>query len=59
MHRDAALAIALGTEQDKIHVMLLDLVMPGRDGMDTLAELAKKRPDRERVFHRREFKTSG
>ena len=42
---DAALAMALGTEQDKIHVMLLDLVMPGRDGMDTLDELAKKRPD--------------
>lgn len=42
---DEALAMALGAEQDKIHVMLLDLVMPGRDGMDTLAELAKKRPD--------------
>jgi len=42
---DAALAMALGTEQDKIHVMLLDLVMPGRNGMDTLTELAKKRPD--------------
>ena len=42
---DAALAMALGTEQDKIHVMLLDLVMPGRDGMDTLEELARKRPD--------------
>lgn len=42
---DAALAMALGTEQDKIHVMLLDLVMPGRNGMDTLIELAKKRPD--------------
>lgn len=42
---DAALAIALGAEQDKIHVMLLDLVMPGRDGMETLEELAKKRPD--------------
>jgi len=42
---DAALAMALGTEQDKIHVMLLDLVMPGRDGMDTLHELAQKRPD--------------
>jgi len=42
---DAALAMALGTEQDKIHVMLLDLVMPGRDGMETLEELAKKRPD--------------
>jgi len=42
---DAALAMALGAEQDKIHVMLLDLVMPGRNGMDTLIELAKKRPD--------------
>ena len=42
---DAALAMALGTEQDKIHVVLLDLVMPGRNGMDTLAELMKKRPD--------------
>ena len=42
---DAALAMALGTEQDKIHVMLLDLVMPGRNGMETLIELAKKRPD--------------
>lgn len=42
---DAALAIALGPEQDKIHVMLLDLVMPGRDGMETLEELAVKRPD--------------
>ena len=42
---DAALAMALGTEQDKIHVMLLDLVMPGRGGMETLEELARKRPD--------------
>ena len=42
---DMALNMALGTEQDKIHVMLLDLVMPGRDGMDVLGELAQKRPD--------------
>jgi DNA-binding NtrC family response regulator len=42
---DSALALALGAEQDKIHVMLLDLVMPGRNGMETLEELAKKRPD--------------
>jgi DNA-binding NtrC family response regulator len=42
---DAALAMALGPEQDKIHVLLLDLVMPGRNGMETLEELAKKRPD--------------
>lgn len=42
---DAALAIALGAESEKIHVMLLDLVMPGRNGMETLEELAKKRPD--------------
>ena len=42
---DSALALALGTEQDKIHVMLLDLVMPRRNGMETLEELACKRPD--------------
>ena len=42
---DSALAMALGAESDKIHVMLLDLVMPGRDGMETLEELAKKRPE--------------
>lgn len=42
---DAALAIALGAESEKIHVMLLDLVMPGRNGMETLEELAKKRPE--------------
>ena len=42
---DSALALALGPEQDKIHVMLLDLVMPGRNGMETLEELARKRPD--------------
>jgi len=42
---DGALDIALGTNSDKVSVMLLDLVMPGRDGMETLNELALKRPD--------------
>ncbi|WP_427454106.1 sigma-54-dependent transcriptional regulator [Litorimonas sp. WD9-15] len=42
---DAALNMALGAESDKIHIMLLDLVMPGRDGMEVLAELAVKRPE--------------
>lgn len=42
---DGALDIALGANSDKVNVMLLDLVMPGRDGMETLNELAAKRPD--------------
>ncbi len=42
---DGALEIALGANSDKVSVMLLDLVMPGRDGMETLDELALKRPD--------------
>lgn len=42
---DAALEIALGPDADRVHVMLLDLVMPGRDGMETLEELAAKRPE--------------
>lgn len=42
---DGALDIALGTNSDKVSVMLLDLIMPGRDGMETLNELAAKRPD--------------
>lgn len=42
---DSALEIALGANSDKVNVMLLDLVMPGRDGMETLDELARKRPE--------------
>ncbi len=42
---DAALDIALGADGQNIHVMLLDLVMPGKDGMQTLTELMQKRPD--------------
>ncbi len=42
---DTALDMALGADAREIHVMMLDLVMPGRDGMDTLEELQAKRPD--------------
>ena len=41
---DAALNMATGADSGKIDLMLLDLIMPGRDGMDTLAELQKSRP---------------
>ena len=42
---DAALNMVLGADAARIDVMLLDLVMPGRDGMDVLKELQIKRPD--------------
>ena len=42
---DRALEMALGADKDNIHVMLLDLVMPGRDGMEVLADLQIKRPE--------------
>ena len=42
---DSALDMALGADAREIHVMMLDLVMPGRDGMETLEELAAKRPE--------------
>lgn len=42
---DRALEMALGADADNIHVMLLDLVMPGRDGMEVLADLQAKRPE--------------
>lgn len=41
---DTALDMALGADGANIHVMMLDLVMPGRDGMETLEELQAKRP---------------
>ena len=41
---DTAIEMATGPDAN-IHVMLLDLVMPGRDGMDTLDELSRRRPD--------------
>ena len=42
---DTALDMALGADAREIHVMMLDLVMPGRDGMETLEELQQKRPE--------------
>ncbi len=42
---DAALDHALGPDGKQIDVVMLDLVMPGRDGMETLAELSKARPE--------------
>ena len=42
---DTALDMALGADAHNIHVMMLDLVMPGRDGMETLEELQAKRPE--------------
>jgi len=40
---DAALNMALAKDGQTIDLILLDLVMPGRDGMETLAELQKNR----------------
>lgn len=42
---DAALDIALAKDGQQVDLMLLDLVMPGRDGMDTLKELQSHRTD--------------
>ncbi len=42
---DRALEMALGADGKNIDLMLLDLVMPGRDGMEVLADLQVKRPE--------------
>ena len=42
---DTALDMALSPDGNNNHVMMLDLVMPGRSGMETLEELNSKRPD--------------
>ena len=42
---DTALDMALRPGGTNVHVMLLDLVMPGRNGMETLEELQAKRPE--------------
>ena len=42
---DTALDIALAVDGKKIDLILLDLVMPGRGGMETLQELSAKRPE--------------
>lgn len=40
---DSALSMIFGADGQNIHVVLLDLVMPGLDGMDTLKAIADKR----------------
>ena len=43
---DGDMAVEMATGPDaNIHVMMLDLVMPGRDGMDVLEEVSRRRPD--------------
>jgi len=42
---DTAIRMATGPDAASVDVMLLDLIMPGRDGMDVLTELAKTRPE--------------
>ena len=42
---DAALDLLLRETAKRVDLVLLDLVMPGRDGMATLAELSAKRPE--------------
>lgn len=40
---DAALSMIMGADGKNIHVVLLDLVMPGMDGMETLKVVSEKR----------------
>ena len=42
---DTAIRMSTGPDTSSVDVMLLDLIMPGRDGMDVLTELAKTRPE--------------
>ena len=42
---DTALRMVTGAGASPVDVMLLDLVMPGRDGMEVLGELQKARPE--------------
>jgi DNA-binding NtrC family response regulator len=42
---DTALNMVLGPDGHKIDLMMLDLIMPGRNGMDTLKELSAHRND--------------
>ena len=42
---DTALSMIFGADGGNIHVVLLDLVMPGLDGMETLSNVMEKRPE--------------
>ena len=42
---DTALRMVTGAGASPVDVMLLDLIMPGRDGMEVLAELQKAKPE--------------
>jgi len=42
---EKALEMALSPDGSNIHVILLDLIMPGMNGMETLTELMKSRPE--------------
>mgnify|MGYP000636464966 CR=1 FL=1 len=42
---DKALTIVEGPDNGNVHVMLLDLIMPGLSGMDTLKELSRTKPE--------------
>jgi DNA-binding NtrC family response regulator len=42
---DTAIEMVLGTDSANVDVVLLDLIMPGTDGMEVLTAFAKKRPE--------------
>lgn len=42
---DAALSMIFGADGKNIHVVLLDLIMPGLDGMETLRNISEKRAE--------------
>jgi DNA-binding NtrC family response regulator len=42
---DTAIDMVLGADSASVDVVLLDLIMPGTDGMDVLTTFAKKRPE--------------
>lgn len=42
---NTAIEMVLGTDSASVDVVLLDLIMPGTDGMEVLTTFAKKRPE--------------
>jgi len=42
---DTAIEMVLGADSGSVDVVLLDLIMPGTDGMEVLTTFAKKRPE--------------